>query len=48
MVEMFFCGERLFFWTGILQCDWKMHLQHVQMHEFGIFLLQMEFGILWK
>ena len=22
-----------------------MHLQHVQMHEFGMFLLQLEFGI---
>ena len=31
-----------------MQCDWKMHLQHVQMHEFGMFLLQLEFGICYS
>ena len=25
-----------------------MHLQHVQMHEFGMFLLQLEFGICYS
>ena len=45
MVEMIFVENVYFFWTGILQCDWKMHLQHVQMHEFGMFLLQLEFEI---
>ena len=45
-----FCGERLFFWTGVvLQNTGMMHLQHVQMHvevdEFiFVFLLQLEFA----
>ena len=39
MENVYFSG------LAFLQRDWKMHLQHVQMHEFGMFVLQLEFGI---
>ena len=45
MVEMIFVENVYFSGLAFLQRDWKMHLQHVQMHEFGMFVLQLEFGI---
>ena len=45
MVEMVFVEDVYFSGLAFLQCDWKMHLQYVQMHVFGMFLLQLEFGI---
>ena len=45
MVEMIFVENVYFSGLAFLQRDWKMHLQHVQMHEFGMFVLHLEFGI---
>ena len=45
MVEMIFVENVYFSGLGVLQSDWKMHLQHMQMHELGmLFLLQLEFA----
>jgi hypothetical protein len=43
MVEMIFVENVYFSGLAFLQCDWKMHLHMLQMHEFGMFLLQLEF-----
>ena len=39
MVEMIFMENVCFSGLAFLQCDWKMHLHMLQMHEFGMFLL---------
>ena len=44
MFEMIFVENVYFSGLAFLQCDWKMHLQHVQMHDFEMLvLLQLEF-----
>ena len=47
MVEMIFVENVCFSGLAFLQRDWKKHLLHVhvQMHEFGMFVLQLEFGM---